>query len=87
MHYIYEITMTQEKVNDAMQENVNDVSINLNENINDSEYSEFSLLKINILEAIDTIRTKKKCAAVNSIYKELCRNQASNIDEKTIENL
>ena len=67
-----------------MQEKVNDVSINLNENINDSEPSEFSLFKPKILEAIDTIRTKKKRADVNSIYKELCRNQASNIDEKTI---
>ena len=67
-----------------MQENVNDVSINLNENINDSESSEFSLFKPEILKAIDTIRSKKKRADVNSIYKELCRNQASNIDEKTM---
>ena len=67
-----------------MQENVNNGSINLNENINDSKSSEFSLFKPQILEAIDTIRTKKKRADVNSIYKELCRNQASNIDEKTI---
>ena len=36
------------------------------------------------MKAIDTIRTKKKRANVNSIYKELCRNQASNIDEKTM---
>ena len=36
------------------------------------------------MEAIDTTRTKKKRADVNSIYKELCRNQASNIDGKTI---
>ena len=37
--------MTQENINDAMEENVNDVSINLNENINDSESSEFFLFK------------------------------------------
>ena len=36
------------------------------------------------MKAIDTIRTKKKRANVNSIYKELCSNQASNIDEKTM---
>ena len=36
------------------------------------------------MKAKDTIRTKKKRANVNSIYKELCRNQASNIDEKTM---
>ena len=36
------------------------------------------------MKAIDTIRTKKKRANVNSIYKELRRNQASNIDEKTM---
>ena len=36
------------------------------------------------MKAIDTIRTKKKLADVSSIYKELCRNQASNIDEKTM---
>ena len=36
------------------------------------------------MKAIDTIRTKKKRANVNSIYKELCRNQVSNIDEKTM---
>ena len=76
--------MIQENINDTIQENFNDVSINFNENINDSESSEFSLFKPKILEAIDTIRTKKKRADVNSIYKELCRNQASNIDEKTI---
>ena len=52
-----------------MQENVHDVNINLNENINDSESSEFSLFKPKILEAID-IRTKKKRADVNSIYKK-----------------
>ena len=76
--------MTQENINDAMQENAKDININLNENINDSESSEFSLFKPKILEAIDTIRTKKKRADVNSIYEELCRNQASNIDEKTV---
>ena len=53
-----------------MQENVYDVKINLNENINDSESSEFSLFKPKILEAIDNIRTKKKRADVNSIYKK-----------------
>ena len=53
-----------------MQENVYDVNINLNENINDSESSEFSLFKPKILEAIDNIRTKKKRADVNSIYKK-----------------
>ena len=70
-----------------MQENVNDVSINLNENINDSESSEFSLFKPKIRKSkigIGTIRTKKKRAVVNFICKELCRNQASNINEKTI---
>ena len=36
------------------------------------------------MEAIDTIRTKTKHADVNFIYEELCRNQESNIDEKTI---
>ena len=36
------------------------------------------------MKATDTIRTKKKLADVSSIYKELCRNQASNIDEKTM---
>ena len=56
----------------------------MNENINDSESSEFSLFKPKILEAIDTIRSEKKRAYVNSIYKELCRNQASNVDENTI---
>ena len=76
--------MTQENISDAVQENVNDVRINLNENINDSESSEFSLFKPKILEAIDTIRTKKKGGDVNSIYKEFCRNQATNIDEKTV---
>ena len=53
--------MTQENINDAMQENVKDVNINLNENINDSESSEFSLFKPKTLEAIDTIRTKETC--------------------------
>ena len=53
-----------------MQENVYDVKINLNENINDSASSEFSLFKPKILEAIDNIRTKKKRADVNSIYKK-----------------
>ena len=53
-----------------MQENVYDVNINLNENINDSESSEFSLFNPKILEAIDNIRTKKKRADVNSIYKK-----------------
>ena len=67
-----------------MQEKVSNVNINCNENINDSESSECSLFKPKILEAIDIIRTKKKRADVNSIYKELRRNQASNIDEKTI---
>ena len=52
------------------------------ENVNDSESSEFSIFKPEILEAIDTIRTKKERTDVNSIYKELFRNQASNIDEK-----
>ena len=56
----------------------------MNENINDSESSEFSLFKPKILEAIDTIRSEKKRAYVNSIYKEFCRNQASNVDENTI---
>ena len=42
------------------------------------------LFKPKILEAIDTIRTKKKRGDVNSIYKEFCRNQATNIDEKTV---
>ena len=42
----------------------------------------FLYLKPEILEAIDTIRTKKERTDVNSIYKELFRNQASNIDEK-----
>ena len=37
--------MTQENINDAMQENVNGININLNENINDSESREFSLFK------------------------------------------
>ena len=46
--------MNQENINDAMQENVNNVSIDLNENINDSESSEFFLFKPKILEAIDT---------------------------------
>ena len=56
MHYcIYKTIMTQENINDAMQHNVNDVSINLSGNINDSESSEFSLFKPKILEAIDTI--------------------------------
>ena len=33
MHYcIYKILMNQENINDAMQENVNDVNTNLNEN-------------------------------------------------------
>ena len=73
--------MIQENINNAMQENVNDVH-QLNENINDSESSEFSLFKPKILEAIDTIRTKKKRADVNSTYKKLCRNQAPNIDSK-----
>ena len=41
-------------------ENVNDVNINLNENTDDSESSEFSLFKPKIVEAIDTIKTKKK---------------------------
>ena len=41
-----------------MQENVNDTNINSNENINDSESSEFFLSKPKILEAINTIRTK-----------------------------
>ena len=67
-----------------MQENVNDASINLNKNINVPESTEFSLFKQKILEVIDTIRTKKKRADINSIYKQLCRNQASNIDEKAI---
>ena len=62
--------MTQENINDAMQENVKHVNINLNENINDSESSEFSLFKPKILEAIDNIRTKKKRADANSIYKK-----------------
>ena len=31
--------MTQENINDEMQENVNDVNISLSENINDSESS------------------------------------------------
>ena len=31
--------MTQENINDEMQENVNDVNINLSENINDFESS------------------------------------------------
>ena len=31
--------MTQENINDEMQENVNDVNINLRENINDFESS------------------------------------------------
>ena len=53
-----------------LQENVNDVSVSMNENINDSESSGFSLFKTKILEAIDTSRTKKKRAD-----KELCRNQ------------
>ena len=44
----------------------------------------FLYLKPKILETIDTIRTKKKRADVNSVYIELCRNQASNIDEKAI---
>ena len=44
----------------------------------------FLYLKPKILETIDTFRTKKKRADVNSIYIELCRNQASNIDEKAI---
>ena len=64
--------MTQEIINDTMQENVDDANINLNENINDSEYNEFSLFKPKILEAIDTVRTKKKRADVNSIHEELC---------------
>ena len=78
--------MTQENISDAMLENVNDVSINLNENINinDSKSSKFSVFKPKILEAVDTMGTKKERADVNSIYKELCRNQASDIDEKTI---
>ena len=37
--------MTQENINDAMQENVNGININLNENINDCESREFSLFK------------------------------------------
>ena len=37
--------MTQENINDAMQENVNGININPNENINDSESREFSLFK------------------------------------------
>ena len=52
--------MTQENTNDATKENVNDISINLNENINDSESSEFSLFKLKILEAIDTILSELK---------------------------
>ena len=61
--------MSQENTNDATKENINDISINLNENINDSESSEFSLFKPKILEAIDTIRAKKKRADVNSLTK------------------
>ena len=76
--------MTREIINDTMQENVNDANINLNENVNDSESSEFSLFKPKILEALDTVRTKKKRADVNSIYEELCGKQASKIDEKII---
>ena len=52
--------MTQENTNDATKENVNDIRINLNENINDSESSEFSLFKLKILEAIDTILSELK---------------------------
>ena len=61
--------MIQENINDTIQKNFNDVSINFNENINDSESSEFSLFKPKILEAIDTIRAKKKRADVNSLTK------------------